>query len=67
MLKTACNLVCSWRESRGCDVRVGVPTEVKNHEYRVSMTPAGVYEMVRQGHDVLVQRGAGLGAYIPDE
>jgi alanine dehydrogenase len=48
-------------------VRVGVPTEVKDHEYRVAMTPAGVYEMVRQGHEVLVQRGAGLGSYIPDE
>ena len=48
-------------------MRVGVPTEVKDHEYRVAMTPAGVYEMVREGHEVLVQQGAGMGSYIPDE
>ena len=40
-------------------MRVGVPTEVKNHEYRVAITPAGVHELTRHGHDVLVQAGAG--------
>ena len=35
-------------------MRVGVPTEVKNHEYRVAITPAGVHELTRHGHDVLV-------------
>jgi len=46
---------------------VGVPTEVKNHEYRVAITPSGVHELVRHGHDVVVQAGAGLGSSIPDE
>ncbi len=48
-------------------MRVGVPTEVKNHEYRVALTPAGVHELVRHGHEVLVQAGAGLGSAIADE
>ncbi|MFI7222174.1 alanine dehydrogenase [Nonomuraea angiospora] len=48
-------------------MKIGVPAEVKNHEYRVAATPAGVHELVRNGHDVLVQRGAGLGSHIPDE
>ena len=46
---------------------VGVPTEIKNHEYRVAITPSGVTELVRHGHDVIVQAGAGLGSSIPDE
>ncbi|HYP43646.1 MAG TPA: alanine dehydrogenase, partial [Propionibacteriaceae bacterium] len=48
-------------------MKVGVPTEVKNHEYRVAITPAGVHEFVRHGHPVLVQSGAGVGSSIPDE
>ena len=38
---------------------VGVPKEIKNHEYRIGMTPAGVRELVNQGHQVLVQRDGG--------
>jgi alanine dehydrogenase len=48
-------------------MRIGVPREVKNNEYRVAMTPAGVHELVRHGHEVLVERGAGEGSSIPDE
>ena len=48
-------------------MRIGVPTEVKNHEYRVALTPAGVHELIAHGHEVYVQRGAGLGSSIPDE
>src|SRR5215213_4171539 len=48
-------------------MRIGVPKEVKNHEYRVAMTPAGVHELVVHGHDVLIQAGAGIGSSIPDE
>ncbi|WP_067129151.1 alanine dehydrogenase [Microtetraspora malaysiensis] len=48
-------------------MKIGVPAEVKNHEYRVAATPAGVHELIRHGHDVLVQRGAGLGSHITDE
>ena len=48
-------------------MRVGVPREVKNHEYRVAMTPAGVHELVSHGHDVAVEAGAGVGSSISDE
>jgi alanine dehydrogenase len=48
-------------------MRIGVPTEVKNHEYRVACTPPGVHELVRHGHQVVVQRGAGVGSSITDE
>src|SRR3954462_14318880 len=48
-------------------MRVGVPREVKNREYRVALTPAGVTELVRAGHEVLVERGAGEGSAIPDD
>jgi alanine dehydrogenase len=47
-------------------VRVGVPKEVKNHEYRVAITPIGVHELVAHGHEVFVERSAGLGSSIPD-
>ena len=45
---------------------VGVPTEIKADEYRVSMLPVGVEELVARGHRVLVQAGAGLGSGIAD-
>jgi alanine dehydrogenase len=45
---------------------VGVPKEIKAHEYRVALLPVGVEELRRRGHDVLIQRGAGLGSGIPD-
>jgi alanine dehydrogenase len=47
-------------------VRIGVPSEVKNHEYRVACTPAGVHEFVRHGHQVFVEEGAGSGSSLPD-
>jgi alanine dehydrogenase len=47
-------------------MQVGVPREVKNREYRVALTPAGVTELVRAGHSVLVEQGAGEGSSIPD-
>ena len=47
-------------------MRIGVPREVKNHEYRVALTPAGARELVRSGHDVLIERGAGVGSSIAD-
>ncbi len=46
---------------------IGVPHEVKNNEFRVSMTPAGVHELVAHGHEVVVEAGAGEGSAIPDE
>ncbi len=47
-------------------MRIGVPKEVKNHEYRVAITPVGVHELVERGHEVFVERGAGVGSSIPD-
>ncbi len=48
-------------------MRVGVPSEVKNNEFRVAITPAGVRELTHSGHDVFVQQGAGIGSSITDE
>jgi alanine dehydrogenase len=48
-------------------MRIGVPTEIKNHEYRVGLTPDSVREAVHHGHSVLVQSGAGLGIGCADE
>ncbi|MFF5257309.1 alanine dehydrogenase [Actinomadura viridis] len=48
-------------------MKIGVPREVKEHEYRVAITPAGVHELTRRGHEVFVERGAGLGSAIHDD
>jgi alanine dehydrogenase len=48
-------------------MRIGIPKEVKNHEYRVAITPIGVHELVKHGHEVVIEKGAGLGSQIPDE
>ena len=48
-------------------MRVGVPTEIKTHEYRVGLTPSSVREYVARGHDVMVQSGAGAGIAADDE
>ncbi len=47
-------------------MRVGIPTEIKNNEYRVAITPAGVAELTRRGHGVVIQAGAGDGSAISD-
>ncbi len=47
-------------------MKVGVPREVKNHEYRVALTPAGVTELLRAGHEVVIEHDAGAGSLIPD-
>jgi alanine dehydrogenase len=47
-------------------VKIGVPKEVKNHEYRVAITPIGVHELTAHGHDVYVEKNAGLGSQIDD-
>lgn len=48
-------------------MRIAVPREIKKHEYRVALTPAGVHELVGRGHDVFVETGAGTGSSITDE
>jgi alanine dehydrogenase len=47
-------------------MKVGVPTEIKTDEYRVALTPSGVRELAQNGHEVLIQAGAGLGSAIDD-
>ncbi|UMG92584.1 alanine dehydrogenase [Nocardioides sp. TF02-7] len=48
-------------------MKLGVPKEVKNHEYRVAITPIGVHELVAHGHEVLIEADAGVPSGIPDE
>ena len=48
-------------------MKVGIPREVKNHEYRVAITPAGVHELVKHGHEVFVETDAGVGSSITNE
>ncbi|MBV9592845.1 MAG: alanine dehydrogenase [Actinobacteria bacterium] len=48
-------------------MKVGIPREVKNHEYRVAITPSGVHELVRNGHEVFVEQDAGVGSSIPND
>ncbi|GAB3229615.1 alanine dehydrogenase [Glycomyces halotolerans] len=48
-------------------MKVAVPREIKNNEYRVALTPAGVHELTAAGHDVAVETGAGLGSAITDD
>ena len=48
-------------------MKIGVPKEIKNHEYRVGLVPASVAEYVRRGHEVFVEKGAGEGSAITDE
>jgi len=48
-------------------VRIAVPSEIKKHEYRVALTPAGTHELTARGHEVFVETGAGLGSAITDD
>jgi alanine dehydrogenase len=53
-------------ELQEATLRIGVPKEVKNHEYRVAITPIGVHELVAHGHEVSVEKDAGVGSQISD-
>ncbi|WP_397533436.1 alanine dehydrogenase [Roseateles sp.] len=48
-------------------MRIGCPKEIKNHEYRVGLTPASVHELVQHGHQLMVQSGAGAAIGLSDE
>jgi alanine dehydrogenase len=48
-------------------MRVAVPREIKNNEFRVAITPSGVHDLVSHGHEVVIETGAGLGSSIADE
>ena len=47
-------------------MRIGVPKEIKNHEYRVGLTPASVAELIAAGHEAFVETKAGSGIDCPD-
>src|SRR3546814_17340993 len=57
-------------DRRGSDrrdaMRIGVPKEIKNHEYRVGLTPPSVAELIAAGHEVVVEAGAGAGIASDD-
>ena len=55
----------AWRSQNDC-MKIGVPKEIKVHEYRVGLVPAAVRELVAAGHQVLVERGAGSGVGFDD-
>jgi alanine dehydrogenase len=57
----------SGAQERTKPVKIAVPREIKNNEYRVALTPAGAHELTSRGHTVFVEAGAGLGSAIPDE
>lgn len=48
-------------------MKIAVPKEIKNNEFRVALTPAGVFDLVAYGHEVIIEAGAGLGSSISDE
>src|SRR5689334_15787551 len=58
-------MVMSQPTTRGTMI-IGVPKEIKEQEYRVALLPSGAYQLIRRGHEVLVERGAGAGAGYPD-
>src|ERR1700722_18399278 len=55
------------RRTMGGHMKVGVPAEVKNNEFRVAITPAGVHELARAGHEVFIEADSGAGSSLPDE
>jgi alanine dehydrogenase len=54
------------RTEDGVNMKVGIPREIKNNEYRVAISPPGVNEVVSRGHEVIIERGAGLGSSFTD-
>jgi alanine dehydrogenase len=51
----------------GALMKIGIPREIKNHEYRVAISPAGVHELSERGHEVVIESGAGIGSSFADE
>ncbi len=65
MIATESNHLCNYCRKENA-MLVGIPREIKNHEYRVGLTPAGVRELVANGHQVLVEANAGKGIGFED-
>ena len=47
-------------------MKIGVPKEIKQQEYRVALPPSAAYQLIKRGHTVIVEKGAGVGAGYPD-
>jgi alanine dehydrogenase len=62
-----CRTVMTSNCGRVEPVKIAVPREIKNNEYRVALTPAGAHELTTRGHEVFVEASAGVGSAIPDE
>jgi len=56
-----------YEQARTAVVKIGIPREVKNNEFRVGITPVGVHELVNHGHTVYIEKDAGVGSSITDE
>jgi alanine dehydrogenase len=56
-----------YTKNGGIFMKIGIPKEIKNNENRVALPPAGVYELVQDGHQVMVETNAGFGSAIADE
>jgi alanine dehydrogenase len=48
-------------------MKIGIPKEIKKQEHRVALLPSAAYQLIKRGHQVIVERGAGIGAGYPDE
>jgi len=48
-------------------MRIGIPKEVKDHEYRVAITPIGVHELMAHGHEVVIEKDSGVGSAISND
>src|SRR5437588_1821494 len=64
---TICCMPDQTDRGRTRTMRIGVPKEIKDHEYRVGLTPQSVAELVHHGHEVLVERDAGTGSGLTDQ
>ncbi len=67
MLYNRDNSIWLVRDKGGVSMHIGVPVEVKNNENRVAMTPAGVLTLTRLGHEVYIEKGAGVGSGFGDD
>jgi alanine dehydrogenase len=62
-----CENASAASDERQRAMKVGIPREVKNHEYRVAITPSGVRELVSHGHEVYLEKDAGVGSQLTDD
>src|SRR5947209_8332241 len=66
-MRPPCGAARELRLTENEAMRIGVPAEIKNNEYRVGMTPSGAQDLTSDGHTVYIQSGAGNGSGFADE